>query len=449
MKFFSRHNRSPLHKSLLDFKAYERAIERIIEGRELFYSVGKEEDAIHKGIMISDPRGLAKKLAESVARGEHLVRPATPKLVPIGDKLRTFYAFATEDRIIQDVMADTLYEMVSKEFSSKLYSYRKGVSWWDAEISFARYLSKHCRQFKKRPKERGLYVFGHDFSNYTDSFPVADGTPIWDILRKSFKLDHYDPLPDYFWNLLVQYIRPVVVEKNRIPYTNMFGIPMGSPICQQLGNLYTEALDRLLENIEGGFYARYNDDFIFAHPDVQVTKETRKKIEEILEPLGVKLNLPKAQEVFLNPAGRTSEAWPELRGANTVNYLGYTLTAQGMIRLNKKKHRRFLREVRSRARRMWKFLGKPSPDVGGKSLCRAMSEAMDPLSLAPFPDTKGILTVVNDLNHLKELDLDVARILAEEMTGRKGPRVFREVPYKKMRGDWGLRSLFHERHKAA
>ena len=70
-------------------------------------------------------------------------------------------------------------------------------------------------------------------------------------------------------------------------------------------------------------------------------------------------------------------------------------------------------------------------------------------SLAPFPDAKGILTVVNDLKHLKELDLDVARILAEEMTGRKGPRVFRLVSYKKIRGDWGLRSLFHERHKAA
>ena len=446
---FLKKKKSQLHKNLSCFRAYERAIERIVEGRELFYSIGKESDSIHKGILIADPRSLAKKLAKSVELNEHRVRPATPKLVPIGDKLRTFYAFAMEDRIIQNVIGEVLYDLMIPGLSSKLYSYRKGVSWWDAEISLARYLSKHNRQFRNRPKERGLYVFGHDFSNYTDAIPVGEGAPIWDMLKKVFKLDQYDPMPEHFWSLVVQSVRPEIVERNKIPYSNILGIPMGSPVCQQLGNLYATALDEKLESIPDAFYARYNDDFVFAHPNVNVARKAREAMSEVLKPLGVRLNMPKAQEIFLNPAGVTSEAWPELRGANSINYLGYTLSAKGLIRLNKKKHRRFLREIRSRARSMLRFLKKQNHAECGKSLCRALSEALDPLSLSPLSDAKAVLTVVNDLKHLKELDLDIARILAEEITGKKGPKVFREISYKQMRSEWGLRSLYYERHNAA
>lgn len=57
--------------------------------------------------------------------------------------------------------------------------------------------------------------------------------------------------------------------------------------------------------------------------------------------------------------------------------------------------------------------------------------------------------VVTDRDQLAQLDHRIAQIVASAVTGRPGPRAFREVPYRTLREDWGLRSLVATRNGRA
>jgi hypothetical protein len=53
---------------------------------------------------------------------------------------------------------------------------------------------------------------------------------------------------------------------------------------------------------------------------------------------------------------------------------------------------------------------------------------------------------VTDRHQLEQLDYWIARLVLETVTGRRDARAFREVPYAKLRHDWGLISLVAARN---
>ena len=52
-------------------------------------------------------------------------------------------------------------------------------------------------------------------------------------------------------------------------------------------------MDRAILDIDGIFYARYNDDFLIAHPGLAALHEADARIDALLDELGVKRKLEK------------------------------------------------------------------------------------------------------------------------------------------------------------
>lgn len=66
---------------------------------------------------------------------------------------------------------------------------------------------------------------------------------------------------------------------------------------------------------------------------------------------------------------------------------------------------------------------------------------LDPKRMLHENQIKRILTLSNDRDCLKQLDFLIALKVAEICSGRKGVRAFRYISYKKIRSQWGLKSL--------
>ena len=86
---------------------------------------------------------------------------------------------------------------------------------------------------------------------------------------------------------------------------------------------------------------------------------------------------------------------------------------------------------------------RPAPrEAVGRAVCAAVNHALRPRTgIAEQRSANLLRAVVTDREQLRQLDHRIAGIVASAVTGRRGPRAFRDVPYRRLRDDWGLRSL--------
>ena len=86
---------------------------------------------------------------------------------------------------------------------------------------------------------------------------------------------------------------------------------------------------------------------------------------------------------------------------------------------------------------------RPAPrEAVGRAVCAAVNQALRPRTgIAEQRSANLLRAVVTDREQLRQLDHRIAGIVASAVTGRRGPRAFRDVPYRRLREDWGLRSL--------
>ena len=63
-------------------------------------------------------------------------------------------------------------------------------------------------------------------------------------------------------------------------------------------------MDRAILDIDGMFYARYNDDFLFAHPELDAMHEADSRIDSLTAELGVKRKMAKERRTALSGNGR-------------------------------------------------------------------------------------------------------------------------------------------------
>jgi hypothetical protein len=226
------------------------------------------------------------------------------------------------------------------------------------------------------------------------------------------------------------------------------GLPMGQPIAAIIANLYLSEMDRALETIPRGFYARYGDDFLFAHADPDVAGDAEAVIDRVLDSLWLTVNAKKRRTLYLTCAGRESAAWQQAKGASSVPFLGARITADGTIGLDEKKVRSLLREIDRRASATARTLGRADRDQAGRAVCSVVGRALDPRSaLTQQRSAIALRRVVTDRRQLQQLDYWIARIVVKAVSGRRDARAFREIPYRKLRGDWGLVSLVAARNR--
>jgi len=434
---------------LKDSRRYEGQIEHLHQkfalSRRLFTL---RQDAVSLAAMVQDRRRLARAIAASVADGSYVSLPARVNNIVVAGKERRVFFYRLTDVVVHGALAAILAEAAEPHLSPRVYSYRKGVSWWTAVSDFARFLRAH-RQARPDPGVRGLYVLRRDVSAYADSIPMAAASPIWEIIRERLASQAPASLDPDHWSLIERVVRPeFFAQEGRGHVSALTGVATGQPIACVLFNLYLTDLDRAMEQISGGFYARYSDDILFAHPDAAVAHEAAATMTRILRGLGLAFKPSKEFDRFLSRPGRPYQRWPDAKGTSAITFLGMRVSADGTVSITSEKLRALVDDLERRARTACGALGTADLEARGTLVCDVLNQCL-------FRDwrhegTDGTAALlrcaVTDREQLAQFDYRLARLVVRVVTGDAGVRAFRLVPYRKVREEWGLRSLLHSRN---
>ena len=129
-------------------------------------------------------------------------------------------------------------------------------------------------------------------------------------------------------------------------------------------------------------------------------------------------------------------------GANKFLHLGYRISGDGQFAISKLQQRSFFRDLQKRIENCYRNRGNLSWAEQGKTICTAINHAFTDRIFSK-PQALTLIRDGADEAQLKHLDYVIALKIAETVSGRKGPRAFREVPYRTIREQWGLLSLLH------
>ena len=435
-----------LSQLLGDEQLYLQAIDKLHRKNAKTNSLFKRtQQGVSLAAFAWDRKRLARTLARAVASGRYELQTAHTRSVKIGKKTRLLYDFQLTDLIVHDVVSSIIAKTIQPRLSTNVYSHVKGRSWWTSVRAFARYVRKHCAG-RSQVKDRGLYVLRRDVSSYGDSIPVGESSHLWQMLKDTLQIKDETLATDPHWKLVQHVIRPERYTEQRDLVMNLRGIPTGSPISGTLGNLYLMELDGALEQVPDSFYSRYCDDFLFAHPDPNVVQSADQQIDHILDEKGLVANKSKEGTVFFNGAGCHSDEWTMVHGTQFVSFLGCTISFESTVSLSREKVRRFLKDVTSRVRRTALVTHTENLDATGELVCTAINRALNPRCRICVPAAPLLRSVITDRRQLKELDYQIARIVARQLTGKAGVKAFREIPYRKIREEWKLDSLYHARN---
>lgn len=435
-----------LQRALSDPRRYRRAIERLFD-RTLFTAArhALRQDGVSLDALFDGQRGIARRLARAAGRGSYEFEPGLIRRIRIAGKRRDVYSFRLTDRIVHAVAAEVVEEASQPLLSPRLFSYRRGVSWAAAVRSFAAYVRARERE-RPDPRTRGLHVLRRDIDSYTDSIPVHPGSPLWRQLTGLFGGSGTADSPA--WPTLEEVVRPRVLWPEGGPLRLLRGVPTGQPIACVLFNLYLHELDRKLGSIAGGFYARYSDDILFAHPDPGPAAEAARIIEAEADGLELRLKAGKSRDLFLNRAARPSPAGAGWEGSALVPFLGTDVGADGTIALGREPSRALLRDLSDRASRTARATQGSDPDERGRSVCAVLNRVLLP-DPAPLRQRSAdiLRRLATNRPHLRHLDYLIAGLAARAVTGQAWPRAFRAAPYRRIRAAWGLDSLLHDRNR--
>jgi reverse transcriptase-like protein len=405
-----------------------------------------EQDGVTLASLCLERKKVARLLAETVSVGAYELQPARARLLNIDGKPRMLYLLRLTDRIVHGVVAKLINERMEPFLSPRVYSYRKSQHWWRAVADFARYLREH-RRARPNAKTRGLYVMRRDIEKYTDTIPVGNQSVLWSRLKELLQLDpDREARSSRHWKLIQNIVRPETRSEEGSLYCNIRGVPTGSPISTTLFNLYLMPLDNALATIPEGFYARYSDDVLFAHPDPSIVQEAIDRLGRILQELQLSTNKSKDQDIYFNGAGRAPTDWRSAQGTSRVAFLGCNVSFDGTVSLKPKKARQLLREIRCRAQRTLRALPGEEPGAAGPVVCSAINESLEPASVYRQKSALLLRSVVTSRAQLKELDYQIARIISGTLVGSASPRAFRRISYRTLRQNWQLVSLYHRRN---
>jgi group II intron reverse transcriptase/maturase len=104
--------------------------------------------------------------------------------------------------------------------------------------------------------------------------------------------------------LIRKWLKAGVLEAGEVKET-LVGTPQGGVISPLLANIYLHELDRIWEARckEVGILVRYADDFVVLSHDEATAKEARRRVQILMDRLGLKLNAEKTRIVHLRRKG--------------------------------------------------------------------------------------------------------------------------------------------------
>ncbi len=431
---------------LADPKTYEDTILAVFTKRS---RQGKGFSPAADGITYfaaaTDRRALARAIAGSIAEGTYQPQPVDLWFLETDGKRRLAHRPDFVDHIVGSALFRLLSHNARCHGLPGVYSYLPGLTNVAAMQAFADFIRAHRR--RAGPRSGPIYVLQSDFESYGDSLPVGPDAALWSTLRLVASLGaDSGEIDDRTWDLMTALVRPVVRDHDGAQFTRINGVAMGTPLVPVLGNLAVLPMDKAITSIEGVFYARYNDDFIVAHPDLAALHAADARIDALTADLGVTRKLAKELRTSLNPAGRPCTVDAAYRGRDRIDCLGMSVTATGMVSLNPSRLRRFIGRIATRIDAAAPALSAMPAEQRARHLVDATNVMLDPGSPFAVAGLAAVLDVTTDRGTLKDLDYRIARKIAQAATRTPGVRGFRTLPPSRLYRELGLTSLVHRRN---
>lgn len=442
----SPHSPVDIADALGDPGTYEDVIMMIFEKRR---QRGQAFEKIASGATYFDTatgrRSLSRAIARSVSAGEFQPQPVDLWFLESKGKTRAAHMPAFADHVV----GAALYRLLSRNARCYglpgVYSYLPGLT----NATAMRALAGFVRAHRKRVGRHGppMYVLQSDFDAYGDTLPVGPDAPLWAILRDVAALGSpAGELPETIWTLICDLARPVVRDDDGALFTRCHGVPMGTPLVPLLSNLAVVPMDRVILETEGVFYARYNDDFLVAHPDLSALQDTDARIDSVLGGLGVSRKRTKELRTALGANGMACPADPSYRGRNRIDCLGLSVNHAGALAIGPHRLRRIVHRITAR-------IDGAAPGVAtlpvlerARHLVATTNVMLDVSSPFAVPGLADLLDITTDRGALKDLDYRIARKIVQVATGRPGVRGFRLLSPGMLRGELGLVSLVRLRN---
>lgn len=429
-----------IERHLADPSTYEDVILRIFtKRRERGQAFADAESGVTYFDTAADRRSLGKAIARTVAAGEYRPGPVDLWFLETKGKRRAAHMPGFADHVV----GTALYNLLSRNARCYglpgVYSYLPGMTNATAMRDLAAFIRTHRGRAAGRPP---VYVLQSDFEHYGDGLPMGPDAALWPILREVASLGvGRGGISSSTWDLITGLARPVVTDSDGTTFTRLHGVAMGTPLVPLLSNLAVVPMDRAVSSIDGIFYARYNDDFLLAHPDRGALREADARIDAVLPALGVTRKLAKERRTALSGNGMPSAEDPAFRGGTRVDFLGLSVSHVGTMTVGPHRLRRLVARICARIDGAAAGLRSLPSAERARHLVQGVNVMLDPASPFAVPGLSGLLDATTDRAVLRDLDFRIARKIAQATTGHPGVRGFRTVSPHLLRREFGLVSL--------
>lgn len=345
-------------------------------------------------------------------------------------KKRAIYPLTITDKIVQILLIEKLQRTTLQFLSPHCYSYRSDINHFTAIKEFAAYLKKH--------KEKDIFVIKSDIRDYTDNIPIGENSELWTILKKLLEFN-FSNIDIYFNELITAAIRPQI-KRNNVLYQKYIGVAMGTPISTLIANLYLTEVDRTISAIPEIFYARYGDDILIAHNNINQITEARETLTSLLQRLQLPTQLNKEHQLYLTRAGKSYVAltW---QGTTRVEYLGFSINRLGNITISARRFKLAWQRLQTRIDNHHQNTQLTAVSQQCQSLCNLINQLSDINDILHDKYLMDFIRITDDRALLKQLDYLIAKKIAEKVSGKTGVRAFRNIPYQELRQKYQLKSL--------
>ncbi|MGD9619067.1 MAG: hypothetical protein AB7G47_03180 [Mycolicibacterium sp.] len=431
---------------LAEPKTYERTLLRIFgKKRERGQAFRETYCGVTYFGTASNRKKLAKIIAKSVVAGQYHPRPVDLWYLETEGKRRAAHEAGFVDHVVASSLCQLLTHNAICYGMPGVYSYLPGRTNTQAARDLGTFVRKHRRRVG--PRGGPVYIIQSDFEAYGDNLPMDHNAALWPILREVASLGASNgELDSKTWDLIISLARPTVRDEGGTEFQRLRGVAMGTPLVPILSDLAVLPMDRAIQSIDGVFYARYNDDFVIAHPDLDALHEADARIDALLDELGVKRKLAKELRTALCANGIGSEQDPAYRGRQRIDYLGLSITHAGTITVNPRRLRRFIGRIATRIDGVRPALSSLPLPERARQLVVTTNVMLDARSPFAVPGLAAVLDNVTDRGSLKDLDFRIARKIVQAATGLPGVKGFRQLPPSVLRGEMGLVSLVRLRN---
>ena len=265
------------------------------------------------------------QIADKIREGRYEPGLLKPVSIPkAGGGMRELNIPTTQDRLIQQAIAQPLSEVFEPLFSEHSYGYRPKRSAHDAVRRMRHYVVEEgCEHIVDMDIERFFDEVNHDILMQRVSDEVRDKG----VLR-----------------LIGRYLRCGKLVNDRKVKHNGKGVPQGGPLSPLLANIYLTRMDRELE-LRDIRFVRYADDLTLYFKTEEEAEEGRVWLTDWL-----------ARKLKL----RVNQEKSGIRRPGEGNFLGFRLETGGRLALSEKSLKAFKAEVRdlldARKPKKWKDL---------------------------------------------------------------------------------------------